>query len=250
MRIRIFCSAVLALSMTVAGSTAVHAQAVSGQGTWETTLQARDVGNTGTTNAFYDTALGVTWLRDANVNGQMDWNTAMSWASNLTVGGVGGWRLPTMADPIAVDNCTVNGTNCGFNVYPTSSEMANLFFSTLGNKSYFDISANPQTGYGVTNAGTFQNMQSISYWLGTEVVYQPNNAWVFMTDVGLQSATTEKSTLYASAMAVHPGDVGTVVSAVPEPETYAMLLAGLGFIGVVTRRRRSIGTSGDIPCQS
>ncbi|MDR3322817.1 MAG: FxDxF family PEP-CTERM protein [Zoogloeaceae bacterium] len=30
------------------------------------------------------------------------------------------------------------------------------------------------------------------------------------------------------------------VPTVPEPETYAMLLAGLGFLGVVARRRRNL----------
>ena len=37
-------------------------------------------------------------------------------------------------------------------------------------------------------------------------------------------------------MAVHSGDTGTVVANVAEPETYAMLLAGLGLIGVMRRR--------------
>jgi hypothetical protein len=32
----------------------------------------------------------------------------------------------------------------------------------------------------------------------------------------------------------------TMVAAVPEPETYALLLAGLGLIGAVHRRRRNI----------
>jgi hypothetical protein len=30
------------------------------------------------------------------------------------------------------------------------------------------------------------------------------------------------------------------IGAVPEPETYAMLLAGLGIVGMVTRRRRKM----------
>ena len=34
------------------------------------------------------------------------------------------------------------------------------------------------------------------------------------------------------------GQLGyTITAAVPEPETYAMLLAGLGLIGVAARRR-------------
>jgi hypothetical protein len=31
----------------------------------------------------------------------------------------------------------------------------------------------------------------------------------------------------------------TAVAAVPEPETYAMLLAGLGVIGAIARRRKA-----------
>jgi hypothetical protein len=42
-----------------------QAVSVSGQGTWETTLQARDMdGNLETAEAYYDTLLGITWLAD------------------------------------------------------------------------------------------------------------------------------------------------------------------------------------------
>lgn len=34
------------------------------------------------------------------------------------------------------------------------------------------------------------------------------------------------------------------ISPVPEPETYAMLLAGLGLMGFVARRRRAKGLNG------
>ncbi|MEZ5637055.1 MAG: lamin tail domain-containing protein [Burkholderiaceae bacterium] len=53
------------------------------------------------------------------------------------------------------------------------------------------------------------------------------------------SATTDA---YGSVMAAS-GDVGNpgqfILAAVPEPETYAMLLAGLGVIGSIARRRRA-----------
>jgi hypothetical protein len=70
MRIRIFFNGLLALLLTVADSTAVHAQSLSGQGTWENTLQAGDVGSLGTTNDLCDSALGPTWLRDPSVTGK------------------------------------------------------------------------------------------------------------------------------------------------------------------------------------
>ena len=71
---------------------------VSGQGTWETTLQGRDLdGNLSTFEAYYDTALDITWLADANYAGTtMNWATANGWAAGLNPYGSGitGWRLP------------------------------------------------------------------------------------------------------------------------------------------------------------
>lgn len=211
--------ALLTVAVMLFGAVSAHAQGIPGQGTWETTLQARDVGNTGTTNAFYDTVLGITWLRDANVNGLMDWNTAMSWASTLTVGGVGGWRLPNMTNSLPGDSGAYS-----------SSEMASLFFDSLGNRT------NPNV-YLLSNTGRFQNVQDYAYWSSLEYATSTDNAWDFNIHFGSQQTYFKSNEFYA--MAVHPGDVGTVVASVPEPETYAMLLAGLGLIGAVARRRHS-----------
>jgi hypothetical protein len=44
-----------------------QAVGVSGQGTWETTLQGRDLdGNAATYEAYYYTTLDITWLADVN----------------------------------------------------------------------------------------------------------------------------------------------------------------------------------------
>lgn len=248
MRIPRFIRALLAVTAALIVATSAHAQAVPGQGTWETTLLGRDinlnaVAATDTSAVYlYDTTLNVTWLRDANANGVMNWATANAWAANLVTGSGGNaisdWRLPTMANPAAACDggyygTSYGGSNCDFNVNPSSSEMASLFFSTLGNKSYYNTSGVVQAGYGLTNAGSFQNLQSADYWVGTEYAPDTNYAWGFYTHNGGQGATGNGYSLYA--MAVHPGDV----AAVPEPETYAMLVAGLGLIGAVARRRRS-----------
>lgn len=221
-------------------------QAVSGQGTWETTLLGRDINLNAvaaTSNEavyLYDTTLNVTWLRNANVAGAMNWNNAMSWAANLVTGSgttaISDWRLPNMADPAAVRNWSYGGTNAGYNVAPSSSEMASLYFSTLGNKSHVDTSGVWQPGDGLTNVGSFQNMQYHVYWLGTEYAPSSSDAWLFVTTDGGQNAGPKShpdNQFYA--LAVRNGDVAPV----PEPETYAMLLAGLGVLGAVVRRRQS-----------
>jgi hypothetical protein len=53
-------SLIIALGL-VALSGAAEA-GISGQGTWETTLQARDINGDGVVDAYYDTALNVVWL--------------------------------------------------------------------------------------------------------------------------------------------------------------------------------------------
>jgi len=215
---------------------ATQAAGVPGQGTWQTTLQARDIDKDGTTDAFYDTALNITWLRAGSTE-FMDWSTADAWAK-LDRFGLSGWRLPTTHVTTADGSCdysSTGGTSCGYNPLSdkaSGSEMAHLFFQSLGNKSFYAPGTNDvQADWGLTNTGDFQNLQS-NYWSGTE--YAPNSyfAWHFST-FGIQHYANKPSSLWA--LAVRPGDVA---AAVPEPQTYAMFLAGLGLMGFVARRFR------------
>ena len=235
-----------AAAVAVLASAGVQAAGVPAQGTWETTLQPRDIDGDSVTDAFYDTALDVTWLRNANVNGLMDWSAAKAWADTLVVGGVSDWRLPTMIDTgeSLCQFSTGGGTDCGYNVQTRSgattySEMAHLFYVTLGNKAYCDPAlstvktcSGPQPGFGLTNTGNFQNMQSGTYWSGLEYAPNVSSAWVFLTYHGTQTNSGKSTALYA--LAVHPGDVAPPV---PEPQTLALMLAGLGALLLARRRR-------------
>jgi hypothetical protein len=211
-----------------------HAAGVSGQGTWEATLQSRDLDGNGTVDAFYDTNLNITWLANANANGFKTWTVANNWANNLLVGSIGNWRLPSMTDSGAVANWSNGDTNAGWNVLTSSSEMASLYYDTLGNKAFRDTNGDIQSGPGLTNTGNFQNMQANYYWSGSSEFLDNSNAWVNNFDEGNQNAVNKYFNSYA--IAVHDGDV--MVSNVPEPETYYILLAGLGLVGFITRHRR------------
>ncbi len=48
--------------------------------------------------AFYDTGLDISWLADANMNGEQTWQTQMTWADNLIIAGTDGWRLPSVGE--------------------------------------------------------------------------------------------------------------------------------------------------------
>jgi len=252
-------TAVTTFTLALACVLPAQAQSVSGQGTWETTLLGRDINRNAVAATdvsavyLYDTTLNVTWLRNANAgagtsydngsstsDGLMTWDNATAWAANLSTG-IGGntisdWRLPTMTVANPNSNSSYNGsTDWGYNVPGSSSEMASLFYNTLGNKAYYNTSGAAQAGYGLTNAGSFQNMQSNYYWLGTEYAPNPNYAWFFGTLNGGQFANY-KNNLQLYALAVRPGDV----SPAPEPETYLMLLMGLGVVAGLSRRRSRV----------
>ena len=231
-------AACASLFITLSG--AAQAASVSGQGTWETTLQGRDLdGDLSTFEAYYDTALNITWLANANYAGTtMTWSAANAWADGLTLGGYTEWRLPTITDT-GTSGCNwsiTGGTDCGYNVDTATSEMAHMFYSTLGNLAYYDTSGSgPQTGWGLSNTGPFSNVQSNYYWSATEYAPDTNYAWDFYTYSGLQPYNVKTYTSYA--WAVHTGDVGA--SAVPVPAAAWLFGSGLlGLIGVSRKRRR------------
>jgi len=250
----------------------VNAASISGQGTWETTLQGRDLdGNLTTTEAYYDTVLGITWMADTKLigsnsfglsygteldtsnparqeilsDGRATWDGAMYWLGEMNSANYGGtdqWRLPTMVDTgISGCNLAYTGTDCGWNVQTGTaattiySEMAGMFYDTLGNLSRRDTSGiAPQLGWGLTNTGPFDNIHANFtnpkyYWTGLEYELDTNDAWNIGFSDGLQYHNDKVYESYV--WVVHSGDVGIDTTVVPVPA--AVWLFGSGLLGLI-----------------
>ncbi len=196
---------------------------------------------------LYDDVLNITWLRNANANGQMNWTQANTWAANLSVGVFDDWRLPTLG-PVNGTSFNYDFTNNGTSdrgtaatgtAWGTASEMGHLFYLTLGNKGYCrpgvggPSGCTEQAGYGLSNTGPFQNLQAGYYWSGLEYAPGTGSAWAFNTNFGGQDYAGKTLSFYA--LAVRSGDVAP--AAVPIPAALPLLLSGLAALGVAGRRR-------------
>jgi hypothetical protein len=248
--------AVSACVFTFTSIMTAQAAPVSGQGTWETTLEGRleTAPGSGVFLAYYDTVLDITWAANANINGRVLWEDQLAWAADLTLGGVSGWRLPTVTpvDGNTFDTAfsnngttdwgyaptTTDGTDGGWRNFSNTpvSEMGHMFYVTLGNRGFCTPDdADPsfcieQPDHGLSNTGPFSDIQPIFYWSISE--FDSSKAWTFGFSTGGQDNDGKNNSGFA--WAVRTGDVPATVVPVPA----AIWLFGSGLLGLIGIARR------------
>jgi hypothetical protein len=195
----LLCSALLAALMSVAGG----AQAV---------LVSQGGG------VFLDDVNNLLWYSDGT---NRNFNSATSWAAGLTTGGLsaGSWSITTRdqfgllaaaaGSTTSERNTTLNGFGVPYGMWTVdvqafaSRELNPEYGMLPGQPEYIDV---PQSNYVVINANF--NVGNDGY-----------------SDI----ANSDGSLAVASYVSPAP---------VPEPETYALMLAGLAAVGFAAKRRQ------------
>lgn len=159
-----------------------------------------DRGTSDGVKLIYDSTQNITWLGDANwaktsgfdATGEMPWDEASAWASDLRIGGFSDWRLPLTFDE------TCRGAGC------TNSEMGHLF--------------NVQ-GISSADPGPFLNVQEHQYWSRRGSSSEPDLAWYVHFGSGNQTVASKSDG--HMPWAVRDGDVGSEVSIDTKPGSFA-----------------------------
>ena len=150
--------------------------------------------------AAYDTVLDITWVTDADMSGNVNWDNQVAWASGLDYLGFDDWRLasmsvaagtPTGSATSVVDCSTATEVACRDN------ELGYMFYHNMGG-----VLGNNKTGNQMVDGVLLTDVWT-SYWSGTE--FGPESAWFFFFDPGDQYHTYK--TAGPPGWAVRSGDV-------------------------------------------
>jgi len=151
--------------------------------------------------------------------------------SPTTVGGFANWNLGQVEQFYSATNWSIwtsTPTNGGTPLYAGSSK-ATLSFDR---------------GYVLATVdGLSLDLAAGSYWLGITHVLSWHSVWTYaVSGNGQADALALDESTYAFDSL--PDMAFVVTGVVPEPQTYAMMLAGLGLAGAVARRRKRVFEGG------
>ena len=181
------------------------------------------VGNSGIEGISYDARNGGSFVTIKQENPQ----AVLSGTLSFSAGAAGATGVSTMS---ALFDPTLLGLSTLSDVQTLSS--VNSLFGTSAADNLLILSLGSRTLLEVTRAGAIKSRFDLSSVLAGN---------------GIEGVTIDdKGTIYLVAEQLQPDGVSLagaksqliVLSPVPEPESYAMMLAGLGLLGFAARRKR------------
>ncbi|MBF4986989.1 PEP-CTERM sorting domain-containing protein [Methylophilus sp. 14] len=169
----------------------------------------------------------------------------VSYLNSIEYGGSNRWQLPK-AMTLENSNCASDASFpvCSYdaivlgNGATAGNELAELYFNELGGRSTKTLDGVFYPGTGMPQTDIFDNESdgfgfNPSFVTGTEVLSNSNLNYYFDTRHGRQLSFLKDWASYY-VWAITPG----LITAVPEPESLGMLMAGLGLISLIKRRGR------------
>lgn len=178
-------------------------------------------------------------LANANlvVNGsfEADAQAAGTWSVGPLIGWNSGAELRNNVAGTASDGVNFVELDHYFNgsIFQTFTGLSGLYDLS------FDYSARPGVGSASNPIQAWWNGVLLTTVTGNGIGKSDNN-WLTL---GFQVSGTGNDILTFAAAGISDGLGGSldnvILTAVPEPETYGMMLAGLGLIGFAARRRRA-----------
>ena len=146
------------------------------------------------------------------------------------IGGLSGWNSPGSATPVDWLG--------GVAVFDMNTDLLRQSISFTAGQQYllsFQYSTSGAAGYGFQ----WDLNGAAEDTGGWENLLATNGAWMTKTYSFTADATGNSRLRFSGAGNKDALLDGVSITAVPEPETYAMMLAGLGAIGFMARRRQA-----------
>jgi hypothetical protein len=159
------------------------------------------------------------------LNNSFTYTDGALFSNSVLISGVAARPVGSTGDYLSVGN---SGTSTGPSTLTFSKGL-----------TYFGFLWGSPDGY---NKVTFWNgSNKLGSFNGSAVLQPPNGNQSFASFFNVKTTGSDVITkvTFASTGMAFETDNHAFITAVPEPETYAMLLAGLGLMGAIVRRRTS-----------